>query len=100
MKTFAKVTGIKRSKGVMENGKLYDSTTLYIEFPFGQSDDAKGSCTQPMKYGTSENYDKFKHVQMPFEAELEIEVETTGSRVQNVVTAVKVLNQEQKKPAA
>ena len=98
MKTFAKVTGIKRSKGVLDNGKLYDSTTLYIEFPFGQSDDARGSATQPMKYGTSENFDKFKHVQFPFDAELDIEVETTGNRVNNVLTNVRVLKAE--KPAA
>ena len=60
MKTFAKITGIKRSKGVLDNGKPYDSTTLYVEFPFGQSEDMRGSSTQPMKYGSSENYDQFK----------------------------------------
>ncbi|PSJ79808.1 hypothetical protein [Neisseria iguanae] len=102
MKTYAKVTGIKRSRGVLDNGKPYDSTTLYVEFPFGQSDDMRGSATQPMKYGTSDNYEKFKGVALPFDAELNLEVETNGNRMQTVVTDVRVAGQDKQtsKPAA
>lgn len=100
MKTFAKVTGLKRSKGVLDNGKPYDNTTVYVEFPFSQSENMRGSATQPMKFGTSENFDKFRNVPLPFEAELDIEVETTGNRVQNVLVGVVPINKAAQKPAA
>lgn len=97
MKMFAKVQGIKRSKGVMnDTGRAYDSTTLYIEIPFGKSDDMRGSSTQPMKYGTSENYKLFEGIPLPFDAEIDVEVETNGKTVQNVITSVKPISTHQK----
>lgn len=89
MKMFAKVQGIKRAKGVMnDTGRSYDSTTLFIEIPFGRSDDMRGSSTQPMKFGTSENYKLFEGIPLPFDAEIDVEVETNGKTVQNVITLV------------
>lgn len=89
MKMFATIQGIKRSKGTLDNGKPYDSTTLYVNLPFGDSEDMRGSSTQPMKYGTSENYNQFNGVQLPFQAEIDVEVETNGNRMQNVIKSVK-----------
>ena len=90
MKMFAKVQGLKRSKGVMnDTGKAYDSTTVYVEFPFARSNpDMRGSATEPMKFGTSENFEKFNGIQLPFDAEIDIEVETNGNRVQNVIVDI------------
>lgn len=90
MKMFVKVQGIKRSKGIMKDtGKPYDSTTLYIETLFPRdSPDMRGSATQPMKFGTSENFDKFNGLQLPFEAEIDVEVQTNGNRAQNVIVDV------------
>jgi hypothetical protein len=87
MKMFAKVQGLKRSKGVMnDTGKTYDSTTVYVEFPFARDNpDMRGSATEPMKFGTSENFEKFNGIPLPFEAEIDIEVQTNGNRVQNVI---------------
>lgn len=88
MKMFATVQGLKRSKGMLENGKTYDSTTVYVNFPFGQSEDMRGSATQPMKYGDYSNYQKFDGVALPFEAEIEIEAQTNGNKVTNVITSI------------
>lgn len=97
MKMFAKVQGLKRSKGVMnDTGKAYDSTTVYVEFPFSRDNaDMRGSATEPMKFGTSENFEKFNGIPLPFEAEIDIEVQTNGNRVQNVILDIKpVLNKK------
>lgn len=90
MKMFAKVQGLKRSKGVMnDTGKAYDSTTVYVEFPFARGNpDMRGSATEPMKFGTSENFEKFNGIPLPFEAEIDIEVQTNGNRVQNVIVDI------------
>lgn len=87
MKMFAKVQGLKRSKGIMKDtGKPYDSTTVYVEFPFARdSPDMRGSATEPLKFGTSENFEKFNDIPIPFDAEIDIEVQTNGNRVQNVI---------------
>lgn len=94
MKMFAKVQGLKRSKGVMnDTGKAYDSTTVYVEFPFSRdSADMRGSATEPMKFGTSENFEKFNGIPLPFEAEIDIEVQTNGNRVQNVIADIQPVN--------
>lgn len=98
MKMFAKVQGLKRSKGVMnDTGKAYDSTTVYVEFPFSRDNaDMRGSATEPMKFGTSENFEKFNGIPLPFEAEIDIEVQTNGNRVQNVIVDIQpVLNKKE-----
>lgn len=94
MKMFAKVQGLKRSKGVMnDTGKAYDSTTVYVEFPFSRDNpDMRGSATEPMKFGTSENFEKFNGIPLPFEAEIDIEVQTNGNRVQNVIVDIQPVN--------
>ena len=87
---FAKVQGLKRSKGVInDTGKAYDSTTVYVEFPFARNNpDMRGSATEPIKFGTSENFEKFNGIPLPFEAEIDIEVQTNGNRVQNVIVDI------------
>ena len=101
MKMFAKVQGLKRSKGVMKDtGKPYDSTTVYVEFPFSRDNvDMRGSATEPMKFGTSENFDKFNGIPLPFEAEIDVEVQTNGNRVQNVIVDIQPVRVANNAPA-
>jgi hypothetical protein len=100
MKMFAKVQGLKRSKGVMnDTGKAYDFTTVYVEFPFARNNpDMRGSATEPMKFGTSENFEKFNGIPLPFDAEIDIDVETNGNRVQNVIVDIQPVRSEIKAP--
>lgn len=97
---FAKVQGLKRSKGVMnDTGKAYDYTMVYVEFPFSRNNpDMRGSATEPMKFGTSENFEKFNGIPLPFDAEIDIEVETNGNRVQNVIVDIQTVRSEIKAP--
>lgn len=98
MKLIATVRGVKRSKGVLDNGKEYDNTTLYVEFPFDESSGStKGAATQDLKWGLSGNYELLKDVQCPFEAELNIEMVTSGKKISQIVTEVKPLNAAQGK---
>ena len=93
MKMIAKVHGIKRSKGIMrDTGKEYDSTTLYIAFPFDEtSGDMRGAATQPMKFGKSDNFVKFDGLSLPFDAEVELETVTNGNKMtQQVINVVPV----------
>lgn len=101
MTTVTKVTGIKRSKGVMrDTGKEYDSTRIYVDVPFSDmTGNMKGSATQEFLYGKSENFEKFANLPFPFEAEVTFEMVTDGKSVkQEVVNVVpvggrKVLNE-------
>lgn len=100
MKMFAKIQGLKRSKGVMnDTGKAYDSTTVYVEFPFARNNpDMRGSATEPMKFGTSENFDRFNGIPLPFDAEIDIEVQTNGNRVQNVIIDIEPISAAKNQP--
>lgn len=79
-KTIATVYGIKRSKGVMrDTGKEYDSTTLFVGFGFdANNEDTRGIVTQPMKWGTSANFNVFNGIDLPVKCELDIEAISDG----------------------
>ena len=55
------VTGMKPSKGVMENGMAYDSTKVYV---MTELDGAKGSGCATVEYSflLSDEYAKYKHL--------------------------------------
>ena len=100
MKMIAKVHGLKRSKGIMrDTGKEYDSTTLYIAFPFDESSgDMRGSATQPMKFGKSDNFVKFDNLSLPFDAEIELETVTNDNKMTQQVINVVPLNNKAATP--
>lgn len=84
-----KVTGMKASKGDME-GVHYDSTKVYVETGFDESKGtAKGFATAEYSFGTSLEYDKFKHLPFPFMAECEIEFVTSGRVQKTVMRSIK-----------
>lgn len=76
------VTGMKKSKGVIEETKMaYDSTKVYA---MTDLDDRKGNgigaATVEYTFGTSEEFDKFRHLgaSFPLMCDAEIEIVTNG----------------------
>lgn len=90
MKMIARVTGMKRSKGITEKGQSYDSTKLFIEIQFPESQDMCGYASQEFAYGTYENYEKLlaSGVKMPFKAEIDFDFVTNSKAVKQIVTNV------------
>lgn len=90
MKMIATVRGMKRSQGMTEQGKPYDSTKLYIDIPFAESSDMCGSATQEFTYGTYANYEKLllAGARTPFKAEIDFDFQTNGKTVKQVVVNV------------
>lgn len=79
------VTGIKGSKGVLENGKTYDSTKIYVQTPLDGSK-GKGTATAEYSFGTSEEYERYKHLSFPLEVDVDLEIVSTGkSQVTQIV---------------
>ena len=72
------VTGLKRSKGDYE-GTAFDYTAVYIEVDMDESKkNARGKATQDFKLGTSETFDQFSSVSLPFRAKARFEMVTSG----------------------
>lgn len=90
MKMIATVRGMKRSQGMTEQGKPYDSTKLYIDILFAESPDMCGSATQEFTYGTYANYEKLLSAgaKTPFKAEIDFDFQTNGKTVKQVVVNV------------
>lgn len=87
------VTGMKRSKGVIaDSGMAYDSTKVYA---LTDLDDRKGngigSATVEYAYGTSEEFDKFKHLanSFPLEFEADVEIVTSGASQKTIITGLR-----------
>lgn len=92
--TQGKVTGIKMFNDEME-GKKYDFTKLFIESNLDESKGvAKGFATVEYEFGTSEEFQKMKHLSFPFIAELTIELVTTGKAQKQRVIAMKPVKAE------
>ena len=83
MKMLAKVYGMKRSRGVMrDSGKTYDFTKVYLGIPLSDaSGNMRGIATQEYRYGDFDNYEKFDGMNLPFDAEIELETVTDGNKV-------------------
>lgn len=92
LQTKLTVTGVKKSKGTLENGNPYDSTKVYA---MTDLDDRKGNgmgaATVEYAYGTSEEFDKLKHLanSFPLEFDAEIEIVTNGKTQQTIITALR-----------
>lgn len=91
MKYQARLTvyGMKASKGDYE-GVEFDSTKLYTLMPMDEAKgNAKGQAAAEFNIGDSGAFDSFKHLPFPFEADVEIEVVTTGKQVRQLVRSVR-----------
>lgn len=85
-----KVLGMKGSKGSMDNGTAFDSTKVYTEQQLDESKGtAKGFAVGEFTFGTSSEFDKFKHLPFPFEAEAEFEIVTNGKTNKTIMHSLK-----------
>lgn len=79
-----KVTGMKFSKGSMDNGTAFDSTTVYAETKFDTSrGNAWGSATTEYKLGKSDEFAKYP--QQAFIGEVEMENVTNGKNRSTII---------------
>lgn len=88
------VCGAKRSKGVMD-GKPYDSTKVYLQTDMDTSNENLiGFVTEEYKWGLSDNFDKIKDIQTPFEAEAEFQLVNTGRQSRLVLADLKIVDKK------
>lgn len=80
-----KVLGIKKFKGEVE-GQHHDMCTIFIVMKQDESKGtAKGYVGQDLRYGVSDNYDKFQHLTYPLEADIEIETVANGKGLMKTI---------------
>lgn len=89
--TKAKVMGASYFNDTIE-GQKHDFTKVYLEMSLDESrGTAKGFASQTMNWGTSEEFQKIKHLPFPFEAELTVELVTSGKVQKQRIVALKPL---------
>ena len=93
-KTQMFVLGAKSSKGEY-NGRPYDSTTIFFHADLQDGDNFVGQVGEQIKWGTSANFEKIKHLEFPLQAEATLEQVSNGKCM---VTILKDLGPT-KKPA-
>lgn len=87
-----KVTGMKFSKGTMDNGQAFDSTKVFVETMLDASKDtAMGTACAEYGLGKAEEYQKFKHLAnaFPFMAIAEMEMVTNGKTQKTIIHSLK-----------
>jgi hypothetical protein len=83
------VTGIKRFKGEVD-GKNYDSFKVFVQVALDESKGtAKGFATEEFNAGESSEYDKWKHLPFPLEADATYQMVTTGKMTKIQIVDVK-----------
>lgn len=88
----AVVTGVKGSKGRMENGTEFDSTKVYIQTDLDDSKDmGKGFVTMEYTWGKSDNYQTVKNNVFPLDCEVEVEVVSNGKSQKTIINSLRPL---------
>lgn len=83
------VTGVKRSKGVLDSGQAYDSTKAFVVLPMDASKgDAAGSSAEPFTIGTSDVFAAWAKLPFPVEADATMEIVTSGSSTRIQIRAI------------
>lgn len=84
------ITGIKSSKGTLENGTPYDSTKVYVQTDLDDSKGTgKGTATVEYTWGLSTNYETVKQLHFPLQADVEMEIVTNGRTQRTVLVSLK-----------
>lgn len=97
IQTKISVVGMKASKGHMDNGTAFDSTKIFCLVDMDdRRGKAKGQGIAEYNIGLSDEYDKFSHLSFPFDAIADVEVVTSGSKQQVIVTGLKPVNSPSK----
>lgn len=97
-----KVTGMKFSKGTMDNGQSFDSTKVFVETDLDASKDtAFGTATAEYGLGKAEEYQKYKHLAGagPFMAVAEMEIVTNGKTQKTVIHSLRPVDASKSSPA-
>lgn len=87
-----KVTGMKFSKGKMDNGTEFDSTKVYVETELDSSKEtAMGTACAEYGLGKADEYQKYKHLagSLPFMAQAEMEIVTNGKTQKTIIHSLK-----------
>lgn len=83
-KTQLIVLGAKSSKGEM-NGRPYDSTTVFFQADLQDGDNFCGQVGESLKWGTSLNFDKIKHLEYPIQADAVLEQVSNGKSMVTII---------------
>lgn len=87
------ITGMKASKGTLEDGTGYDSTKVYALVDMDTSKGLMvGQAAAEYNFGKSDEFDKYKHLPFPFKADVEVEMQTNGKTTKTVVTGVRPID--------
>ena len=78
------VTAFKASKGEM-NGKLYDSTKVYIETTMSAGERSKGSISAEYTWGFASNYDLIEQLDPPFKAKAVFQQVSNGRDTKTIL---------------
>jgi hypothetical protein len=92
MKFTARITvyGMKASKGQLDNGTAFDSTKLYSLTDLDdRKGNAKGRASVEYTIGEAAEFDKYKHLPFPFDADADFEIVTNGKTQQTIVTGLR-----------
>lgn len=87
-----KVTGMKFSKGKMDNGTEFDSTKVYVETELDYSKEtAMGTACAEYGLGKADEFKKYKHLadSFPFMATAEMEIVTNGKTQKTIIHSLK-----------
>jgi len=90
-----KVTGMKYSKGTMDNGQAFDSTKVFVETELDASKDtAMGTACAEYSLGKADEYQKYKHLSdaFPFMAIAEMEIVTNGKTQKTIIHGLKPID--------
>jgi hypothetical protein len=80
------VIGLKSSKGQLESGQAYDSTKAFILVDMdSRKGRMRGQAAEEFNIGAADVYDKFDGVALPFQADAEFEIVTTGTAQRTVI---------------
>lgn len=94
------VTGMKGSKGRLENGQEYDSTKVFLQTRLDDSKGtAKGYASVEYAFGTAAEYEKYKHLTFPFNADVETETVTSGRAMKTIIVSLVPLSIAKETPA-
>lgn len=88
--TQIEIVGMKGSKGTLENGQPYDSTKVFALIDLDDSKGmAKGKAVAEYSFGTSAEFEKFKHNPFPLICDAVVEIVTTGRAQKTTITDLK-----------
>lgn len=78
------VLGAKSSKGTFE-GNVYDSTTIFYKADLQEGDNFVGEVGESIKWGTSENLEKIKHLEFPLTADVTLQQVSNGKKTTTII---------------